>query len=268
MTKKLSLAEKLRSGQPVITAWSLLPAPIVPELLARAGYPAVTLDLQHGMHDFNEARDMLAAIALGGAHRIVRVPLDDNASAARLADVGAECVIAPMINSAKEASAFARALKYPPVGDRSYGPFRASVLSGLSNEDYLERANTEILSLAMVESREALDALDDILAVPELDGIFVGPSDLSISMSNGEAVDPNGEETARTCAMIAEKATEAGKIPGIFCLGAEKVKETVDQGYKLITHGIDAALLDSAAKAALGEVEAFVGTVEGDRAAY
>lgn len=268
MTNTTSLAEKLRSGQPVISAWCLLPAPIIPEVLARAGYPAVTLDLQHGMHDFNEARDKLASITLGGAHRIVRVPLDDNSMAARLADVGAECVIAPMINSAKEASAFARSLKYPPIGDRSYGPFRASTLSGQTNEEYLANANSQILSLAMVESREAVEALDDILSVPELDGVFVGPSDLSISMSNGEKVDPNGEETASICAMIAEKATRAGKIPGIFTLGADKVKEAVEQGYKLITHGIDAVFLDSAARAALQEVEEFVGKSAGGGTTY
>jgi 4-hydroxy-2-oxoheptanedioate aldolase len=254
VTNGLSLAEKLRSGPPVITAWSVLSSPIVSEMLARAGYPAITIDLQHGMQDFDEARETLSALAFAGAHRIVRLPLYDNALGARLLDMGAECVIAPMINTAGEAEAFARSVKYPPVGDRSYGPFRAAALSGQSDADYLRNANSQVVSLAMIESREAVDALDEILAVPELDGIFVGPSDLSISLSNGAAVDPNGAETAEVCKMIAEKAVGAGKIPGIFCLGADKVREMAGYGYKLITHGIDVALLDGAVRAALADV--------------
>ncbi|CTQ51526.1 4-hydroxy-2-oxo-heptane-1,7-dioate aldolase [Roseibium album] len=255
MTKQISLSDKLRSGTPVITGWSFLSEPMIVEMFARAGYPAVTVDMQHGTYDFDGARDALSAIALGGAHRIARIPLADNAMAGRLADMGAECLIAPMINSREEAVAFARAIKYPPVGDRSFGPFRAAQLSGESSEEYLKTANSQLVSLAMIESQEAIDALDDILSVPELDGVFVGPSDLSLSLSNGEGVDPNGEGTAEICAMIADKTAQAGKIPGVFCLNADKVKEAIQQGFKLITHGIDIAFINDSAKTALSDVD-------------
>ncbi|WP_298818255.1 aldolase/citrate lyase family protein [uncultured Roseibium sp.] len=264
MTEATSLAVKLRSGKPVITAWSVLAAPMLTEMFARAGYPAVTLDLQHGMYDFGVACDALAAIALGGAHRIARIPVGDNALAGRLVDMGAECVIAPMINSRTEAVDFARSIKYPPVGDRSWSPYRAAALSGLSSDEYLRTANSNIVSLAMIETLEAIDALDDILSVSELDGIFVGPSDLSLSLSKGASLDPNGDETADACAEIARKARDAGKVAGIFCLSADKVEEAVDQGFRLISHGIDRTFVGEGASAALDEVRKYVSASSDD----
>ncbi|QDG79619.1 hydroxyacid aldolase [Labrenzia sp. PHM005] len=246
----------------------MLAAPIIAELLARGGYEAVTLDLQHGMHDFQSACDGFSALALGGAHRIARIPVGDNALASRLADVGAECVIAPMINSRKDAEAFVGAVKYPPVGERSWGPFRAVSLSNQSSGEYLKEANTQTLALAMIETREAVDALDDILSVPGLDGIFVGPSDLSLTLSNGDKLDPNGDETTRVCGEIASKAQAAGKIAGIFCLGAPKVEEAIAQGYRLMTHGADIMLFDQAARSALKEVEAISARISGQPAGY
>jgi hypothetical protein len=138
VTDPKTLADKLRSGQPVITGWSMLAAPIVAELFARSGYEAVTLDLQHGMHDFTSASDGFAALALGGAHRIARIPVDDNATASRLADMGAECLIAPMINSRADAEAFVKAVKYPPVGERSWAPFRVVMLNQQTPDAYLK----------------------------------------------------------------------------------------------------------------------------------
>ncbi|MHA7772019.1 HpcH/HpaI aldolase family protein [Roseibium sp. M-1] len=266
MTETVSLAGKLRAGKAVVTAWSQMAAPMVPELCARAGYEAVTLDLQHGMYDFTTACEAFAAITLGGGHRIARIPVGDNALAGRLIDMGAECIIAPMINSRRDAEAFARALKYPPLGERSWSPFRAAQLSGQTRDQYLELANDQILSLAMIETRDAFDALDDILAVDCLDGVFVGPSDLSLALSNGAALDPNGERTAAVAGEIAEKAIAAGKIAGIFCLNADKVEEAYNQGFRLLTHGIDTIFVDHAARTALREV-AWLSGMEKDPAA-
>ncbi|MBN9671281.1 HpcH/HpaI aldolase family protein [Roseibium aggregatum] len=259
MNEKTTLADKLRSGKPAITGWSFVAAPLVPELMARSGYEAVTVDLQHGMHDFASACESLPLIALAGAHRIVRIPVGDNAMAGRLADMGAECLIAPMINSRREAEDFARSVKYPPQGDRSWGPFRAAMLSGQTSEQYLKAANAQTLAMAMIETQDAIDALDEILAVPELDGVFVGPSDLSLSLSKGGALDPNGEGTANACGEIAQRAIAAGKLAGIFCLSADKADEAVRQGFRLINYGLDTIFLDHAARAALKEVEGLSG---------
>lgn len=254
MTDTDTLAGKLRAGKAVVTAWSQLSAPMVPEMFARAGYEAVTLDLQHGMYDFAAACETFASLALAGAHRIARIPVGDNALAGRLIDMGAECIIAPMINSRREAEAFARAMKYPPDGDRSWAPFRATMLSGQNRDQHLANANSRTLSLAMIETMAALDALDDILAVEGLDGVFVGPSDLSIALSHGASLDPNGQRTGEVAGQIAEKAVAAGKLAGVFCLNADKVEEAYHQGFRLISHGVDTLLLDHSARASLREV--------------
>lgn len=268
MTQNTFLADKLRADTPVVTGWSLLPSPMVCEILARSGYEAVTLDLQHGMHDFQSAYAGFSALALGGAHRIARIPVGDNAMASRLADVGAECIIAPMINSREDAEAFADAVKYPPVGERSWAPFRAVTLAGQTIEEYHQKANSQTLGLAMIETQAAVDALDDILSVPGLDGIFVGPSDLSLALSNGAKLDPNGEETARVCGEIAAKARAAGKIAGIFCIGAAKVEEAAAQGFRLMSHGMDTMLLDSAARSALSELDIPAAVKAGQAVSY
>jgi len=263
-----SLADKLRAGLPVVTGWSMLSAPIIAELMARGGYEAVTLDLQHGMHDFQSACEGFAALALGGAHRIARIPVGNNAMASRLADVGAECVIAPMINSKEDAEAFAGAMKYPPLGERSWAPFRAIALNNQTADNYLHHANSQVLALAMIETQAAVDALDNILSVDGLDGVFVGPSDLSLALSNGARLDPNGDETARVCAGIANRTRAAGKIAGIFCIGADKVEEAVEQGYCLMAHGADIVMVDHAARAAVKEVAGISGKPSGKAVRY
>lgn len=246
-TLAMSLANKLRSGRTIVTGWSGLAVPIVVELMGRGGYEAVTLDLQHGMHDIASARDAFAALALTGAHRIARIPVGDFATASRLLDIGAEAIIAPMINCRADAEAFADFMKYPPLGKRSWAPHRAAMLSGQDLDGYLKTANADLLALAMIETPEAIDALDDILEVPGIDGVFVGPSDLSLTLSGGQGLDPNGAATARVAAEIAERARAAGKIASIFCLTADKVHEARAAGYQLMAYGMDMGLLRGAA---------------------
>ncbi len=263
MTDKAFLADKLRSGKPVVTGWSVLRCPMVAEMFIHGGYEAVTVDMQHGMYDFASACEAFAAIALHGGHRIARIPVGDNALAGHLADMGAECIIAPMINSREQAEDFARSVKYPPEGERSWSPFRATMFTGQSQDEYLAKANAQIVSLAMIETREAIDALDDILSVPELDGIFIGPSDLSISLSDGKKVDPNSDATGRVAGDIAEKARKAGKLAGVFCLKPEKVKEAAGQGFHLITHGIDRSFIVDSAQAARDDIAGFIQKASG-----
>lgn len=251
MTSKTSLAAKLRGGETVLTAWSSLAVPVVAELIGRAGYDAVTLDMQHGQHDFGSVRDCLTQLSLTDAHRIVRVPVDDMANVSRFLDIGAECVIAPMINSVDDARAFAEAAKYPPLGKRSWGPHRAAMLNGQSQPDYLATANEETIALAMIETPEAIAALDRILDVPGIDGIFVGPSDMSLTLSKGAKLDPTGPETFKVCGELAERTRAAGKIAGVFCSNPDQVKGSKVQGFQLMAYGFDAVLIDTAAKEAI-----------------
>ncbi len=188
--------------------------------------------------------------------------------ASRLVDMGAECIIAPMINSREEAEAFADALKYPPTGERSWAPFRAVTLAGQTIDEYHQKANSQTVGLAMIETQAAVDALDDILSVPGLDGVFVGPSDLSLALSKGGKLDPNGEETARVSGEIAAKARAAGKIAGVFCLGAQKVEEAAAQGFCLMSHAMDTVLIDQGARASLKELDRSAALKAGESVGY
>ncbi|MGD0025323.1 MAG: aldolase/citrate lyase family protein, partial [Xanthobacteraceae bacterium] len=156
-----SLAKRLRAGETVFSGWCGLPYPIVAETIGRDGFAAVTLDSQHGLWDLNAILTAIAAVRQGGAAPIVRVPVGDFATVSRVLDFGAEGVIVPMINSAADARAFAAAAKYPPIGERSWGPHRAMALAGLADQSvYLREANDHVITLAMIETRTALKNLD------------------------------------------------------------------------------------------------------------
>jgi 4-hydroxy-2-oxoheptanedioate aldolase len=245
-----TLAARLRAGQTLLTAWSSIPDALVAETCARAGFDAVTLDMQHGFHGVDSILRGIGAARLGGAPAIVRIPIGDFAFASRALDMGASAVIAPMINCVDDARAFAAAMKYPPVGGRSWGPFRAMALSGVTtNQAYLESANADTLALAMIETRQAVEALDGILAVEGIDGVLVGPSDFSIAWSSGQTIDPNLDEMSGAIADIARKTLEAGKIAAIFAVDGDMAKRYQAMGFKLIALGSDGGYLTGGAKA-------------------
>ena len=153
------------------------------------------------------------AITVADKPAILRIPVGRNDLASRALDMGFEAVIAPMINSVADAEAFARAMKYPPMGERSWGPTRAlQIHTDFTPESYFSAANTQTLALAMIETREAFADLDGILATNGIDGIFVGPSDLSISWSDGAGVDPNNEELQDVIAQIGRRAPRRGQV--------------------------------------------------------
>src|SRR5258708_3461601 len=186
-----SLARRLRAGETVHSGWCGLASPLVAEVIAREGFAAVTVDMQHGLWDIAATVSAIAAIRQGGAAPVVRVPLGDFATASRALDFGAEGIIAPMINSAADARALVAATKYPPLGERSWGPHRATMLAGLADQKvYLNEGNALTFTLAMIETRAALDNVAVIAATPGIDGLFLVPSDLSIALSQGATIDP------------------------------------------------------------------------------
>ena len=246
------LAERLRAGETLISGWSTLPEPLVAEAVARAGFDCVVIDLQHGLHDTGSVVRSIGAIALAGKPALVRVSVGDNALASRALDMGAEGVIAPMINTAADARALVAATRYPPVGERSWGPNRAMALSGREPEQHLASANRSALVFAMIETSRALEALDSILAVEGLDGVFVGPSDLSVTLSNGARIAAlDSSLVDGPIRMIAERASAAGLAAGIFAANAERAAAFRSFGYRLIAVASDQAYLASGARAIL-----------------
>lgn len=245
-----TLARRLRAGEIVHTGWCGLASPVVAELIAREGFPAVTLDQQHGMFDMPSTIAGLAAVRMGGAAPVVRIPLGGFAVASRVLDLGAEGIVAPMINTVEDARAFVAATKFPPIGERSWGPVRATTFMGMDADSYLAQANDAIVTFAMIETRAALKNVDAILAIPGIDAAFIGPSDMSITLSDGKILDPHSAEVEKAVDAIAVAAKKAGKIAAAYCANAERANALAERGYRFFAIASDTGFLRAGAAAA------------------
>ena len=250
--KGFTLARRLRAGDTVYSGWCGLAVPLITEVIAREGFSAVTIDMQHGLWDITQTAGAIASIRHGGAAPVVRVPLGDFATASRALDFGAEGIISPMINTAADARAFVSATKFPPVGERSWGPHRATMLAELADQKvYLNEGNEIAFTLAMIETRAALDNVAAIAATPGIDGLFLGPSDLSIALSNGATIDPLSGDVDRELGRITEAAHKAGKVMGAYCHTAERAVALAKRGVRFLAVGSDLGFLRAGTAAAL-----------------
>ena len=245
------LARRLAANEEVLSAWVTVNEPVVAEWLAREAFDAVTLDLQHGAIDFAGATRSILSVALAGKPTIVRMPVEEFALASQLLDAGASGILAPMINSGDDARRFVDFVKFPPLGRRSWGPRAALPLSGLDATPYLNAANGMTQAIAMIETRAALDALDDILGVAGIDGVFVGPSDLSIALSQGVKVEPRGAALIIEARRVVERAKAHGKYAAMFCFDGADARAMLALGYRLCTIASDHSLMCAAAQAEL-----------------
>lgn len=243
------LRERLASGGPFLFSWMSTPSPELAGQVARLPLDGVCLDLQHGMIGFPDAMRMIAAINAAGRPAIVRSLWNDPATAGQAFDAGACCVIAPMVNSRAQAEALVRAAKYPPMGGRSWGGYTALQASGLSPSEYLRESNRMTMAFAMIETVEALANLDEIAATPGLDGLFVGPSDLSITLSRGARIDKLGPETLAAMTRVAEACRRNGLVAGAFGGSAEVIRTYQGLGFTFIAAAVDVDLLQWGAAA-------------------
>ena len=245
------LARGLTERRDVLSGWVGVNDASVAEALARESFDAVTLDVQHGGLDYVGAAQAILAVGLAGKPTLARIPVGEFALASRLVDAGAAAVIAPMIDDAPTAHRFAAHVKFPPLGQRSWGPRAAQALSGFVGPAYLHAANAMTLAIAMIETREALASLEAILATPGIDGVFVGPNDLSIALSRGGAIDPDGEDVERALIEIAAQAAAHGKFAGLFCHQGRRAKWAAAHGFALRSISSDLTLMRAAARAEL-----------------
>jgi 4-hydroxy-2-oxoheptanedioate aldolase len=250
------LAGRLAANGEALCAWVTVNEPAVAEWLAREAFDAVALDMQHGAIDYAGATRSILSVALAGKPTIVRVPVGAFALASQLLDAGASGILAPMINSGDDARRLVEFVKFPPLGQRSWGPRTALPLSGLDATPYLKAANGMTQAIAMIETRAALDALDDILRVEGVDGVFVGPSDLSIALSGGVSVEPRGAAVMIEARRVAERAKAHGKYAAMFCFDGADARAMLALGYRMCTIASDQALMRAAARGELAAVEA------------
>src|SRR5206468_2944418 len=199
-------------GEAVVNGWLSIPSAFSAEVMAHQGFDSLTVDMQHGVVDYQVAVTMLQAISTTGVMPLARVPWNDPARVMKILDAGVYGVICPMINTAAEAEALVQASKYPPRGYRSFGPVRASIYAGT---DYAERANADIVVMPMIETAEALKNLDAILSTPGVDAIYVGPADLSLALGCKPRLDQTDAPVVEAQQQIVEACKRHNVVAGI-----------------------------------------------------
>ncbi len=232
---KNRLKEKWKAGEPTYGAWLSLAAPMVAEAAASAGFDYVCIDMQHGTADYESALAMLAAMRGADSTPIVRVPWLEPGIIGRVLDAGALGVVIPMVNSRAEAEAAVAACRYAPAGARSFGPVRAGMAWGA---DYFATANDEIACIPMIETRHAVEHVDDILSVPGIDAAYVGPADLSITYGLPPGVDNPGTVFDEAIETIVASCNRHGVTPGIHSISSLAAKR-VGNGFRMITVSSD-----------------------------
>ena len=242
--RKNNIRNILKDGGRIINGWCAIPDSYAAELYAHQGWDSVTIDLQHGPIDFQAALPMLQAISTTNAVPLCRVPWNDAGIIMKLLDAGSYGLICPMINTKEEAERFVSFGRYPPMGSRSMGPNRAVLYGGA---DYAQHANEEIILLAMIETRAGLANLDAILSVKGIDGVYVGPSDLSLAMGKPPTLDPSDKEVVDAIIQIAKVVRAKGLIAGVHTDSPATAKKRFEQGYNFCTLLNDARLLAMAA---------------------
>lgn len=233
-----------------LNAWLSIGSSYSAEIFANLPYDSVTVDLQHGMFDLETALSMLQAISTTASVPLVRVPRNDTWLIQKVLDMGAYGVICPMIDTRAQCEAFVRSMRYPPRGDRSFGPSRGLLYGGA---DYVVNADRTVLSWAMIETETALRNLDEIASVEGLDGIYIGPSDLSMTLE-GKVAYPISRRIGREIERVVETAHSHKLRVGIFCPDVPFAREMANLGCDLITVMNDAGLLRKATGALLEEL--------------
>ena len=244
-------------GEAVLNGWLTIPSTVTAETVARQDYNSIVVDLQHGLIDYQMALPMIQAIgAASDATVIARPPWNEPGIIMKLLDAGAWGNLCPMINNPGDAEALMRACHYAPRGQRSVAPTRAMMVYGPS---YIQDANRHVVTLAMIETREALDHVEAIARTPDLSGLYIGPSDLAQSLGYPIQLDPTGADTMVAVERILHAAKAAGIKAGMHCMMPDYARSMVAKGFEFVTLGTDLRMFNAevaarVARSAAGEM--------------
>jgi len=241
------------AGGAAVNGWLAIPSAFSAETMAHQGWDSLTVDMQHGMIDYPQAVQMLTAVSTTQTVPMVRVPWLDSGIIMKMLDAGAYGLICPMVNTRQDAEKLVAATRYPPQGSRSFGPIRASLYGG---DDYHQHANETVVAFAMIETRSALDNLDDILSVEGLEAIYIGPADLASALGCKPGFDHRQGPPADAIETILGKAQEHGVVAGIHNATPEYALSMIEKGFRFVTVGSDARLMASAAGQVLSSMRA------------
>lgn len=231
----------LKNGETTIGCWLSLGDPLATEIAGTAGFDWLMIDGEHTPYDISRIRLQLMALQASNSHAAVRVPASETWMLKQVLDAGAQTVLVPMVESAEQARQLVRDVRYPPTGQRGVGYSSARCSRFGEITDYGTTADAEICLLIQVENRAGLDALDDILAVEGIDGVFIGPADLSADLGYmGQLTHPEVQATIRDCF---KRIEAAGKAPGVLSTMPDMTQDMLDAGARFIAVGLDLIVL-------------------------
>jgi len=247
------LKEIWARGDAVVNGWLSIPSAFSAEVMSHQGFDSLTIDMQHGVVDYQVAVTMLQGISTTGVTPLARVPWNDPATIMKALDLGAYGILVPLINTAEDAAKAVAACRYPPVGMRSSGPVRAIHYGG---PDYVAKANDEIVVMGMVETKEGLANLDAICATPGLDAVYIGPADLSFALGLPPGPDKTDELHMSTCDRIRDAAHKHGIKACMHCASAAFAAGAVKRGFDLIMLTSDLASMIAGVRRQLDDLKA------------
>ena len=249
--RKNKLKKIFSDGKAVINGWLQIPNSFSAEVMAHQGWDSLTIDMQHGVVDYPNALQMLQAISTTDVVPMARVNWNEPGQIMKILDAGSYGIICPMVSNRKEAENFVQSCLYPPKGFRSFGPIRSLLYGG---PDYGKYANDEILKFAMIETKEALENLDSIMSTPGLNGIYIGPADLSLAIGEEPSFDkPEGDKVYDTIMKVLDHAKKNKVIPGIHNMKAEYAEKMIKKGFQLVTVASDQRFISAGAKESVGK---------------
>ena len=236
--------DRWAAGEVALNAWSTFGGASAASVLAAAGFDAVTVDLQHGEHTLERLGEVVGEIDRAGAVPFVRLGWNDPAGVMRALDLGARGVICPMVDTAEDAAGFARSCRYPPLGARSYGPVRSAFGTG---RDQTDSANAAVLAFAQIETAAGWNNVEAICATPGLDGLYVGPADLSLALGFEGFADLGSNDLLEALDRVVAAASEHGVVPGIHAPSVERAVEMARRGFRFVGAAGDTELLRAGA---------------------
>ena len=247
------LREIWARGGAVANGWLAIPNSFSAETMAHQGWDSLTIDLQHGVVDYQAMVTMLQAISTTDTVPVVRVPWLEPGILMKTLDAGAYGVICPMVNTREDAEKLVAYTHYAPRGTRSFGPVRALLYGGA---DYPQHANDTIVTFAMIETAQALENLDDILSTPGLDAIYIGPSDLSLALGCTPTFDDLDPKAAQAVQHILARAKAHGLVAGIHNGSPEAAARRIAMGFQFVTISSDARLIAAGSQQVLATLRA------------
>ncbi|HOM13644.1 MAG TPA: aldolase/citrate lyase family protein [Rubrivivax sp.] len=242
-----------QAGQAAVNGWLAIPSAFSAETMAHQGWDTLTIDMQHGVVDYQAMVGMLQAISTTPTVPLVRVPWLEPGILMKTLDAGAYGVICPMVNTREDAQKLVAWTTYAPKGTRSFGPVRALLYGGA---DYPTAANDTIVRFAMIETAQALDNLDAILSVEGLDAVYIGPSDLSLALGCKPVFDDVEAPVAQAIEHIVQRAKAHGIPAGVHNGSAEVALARVGLGFRFVTIGSDARLMAAGAQQIMARMRA------------